>query len=117
LAKSDPEGRMLEDFDALLAVTKDEWFVTARHCLLSLWKVGAAGPRQKEMLVDALAGRFADRAAEKNCTLIRYDIIQGLRKLYDLENDEAVREKASELIEREEDPKYRKKYASVGRAK
>ncbi len=43
LAKSDPENRMLRDFDALLAVTKDERFVTARHCLQSIWKVGAAG--------------------------------------------------------------------------
>ena len=113
LARSDPEGRMLEDFEALLAVTRDDRFVTARHCLLSLWKIGAAGRRQKTMLVGGLAGRFADCAAEKNCTLIRYDIIQGLRKLYDLENDEAVREKALELIETEEDPKYRKKYATV----
>jgi hypothetical protein len=102
---------------ALLAVTRDDRFVTARHCLLSLWKIGAVGPRQKTMLVGGLAGRFADCAAEKNCTLIRYDIIQGLRKLYDLGNDEAVREKALELIEREEDSKYRKKYASVWRAR
>ena len=116
LARSDPEGRMMGDFDALLAVTRDERFVTARHCLLSLWKVGAAGPRQKEMLIEGLAVRFADCVAEKNCTLIRYDIIQGFRKLYDLENDKAVREKALELIEREEDLKYRKKYASVWRA-
>jgi len=33
LARSDPENRILKDFDALLAVTKDERFVTARHCL------------------------------------------------------------------------------------
>jgi hypothetical protein len=117
LAKSDPEGRMLKDFDALLAVTRDDRFVTARHCLLSLWKVGSAGPRQRKMVVNGLAGRFADCNAEKNCTLIRYDIIQGLRKLYDLENDEAIRAKALELIETEEDPKYRKKYASVWRVK
>jgi hypothetical protein len=117
LAKSDPEARMLVDLDELLAVTRDERFVTARHCLLSLWKVGAAGPRQKKKLVEALAGRFADCAAEKNCTLIRYDIIQGLKQLYDLDNDEAIRGKAFELIEREEDPKYRKKYATVWRAK
>src|SRR4051812_21206615 len=102
LARSDPEGRMLRDFDALLVVTRDERFVTARHCLLSLWKVGAAGPRQKEMVVGGLARRFADCVAEKNCTLIRSDIIQGLRNLYDLDNDGAVREKALELIETEE---------------
>ncbi|APW60304.1 hypothetical protein [Paludisphaera borealis] len=46
LAKSDPEGRILKDFDALLEVTRDERFVTARHCLLSLWKIGLAGKQQ-----------------------------------------------------------------------
>jgi hypothetical protein len=52
LAKIDPEKRMLRDFAALFAVTKDERFVTARHCLQSLWKVGAAGPAQQAMVVN-----------------------------------------------------------------
>jgi len=113
LAKSDPKNRMQKDLPALMAVTKDDRFVTARHCLQSLWKVGAAGKKMRSILVDALAERFRDCAAEKNCTLIRYDIIQGLRNLYDEVKDEKVKEKALELIETEEDVKYRKKYASV----
>jgi hypothetical protein len=117
LARSDPEERMLKDFDALLAVTRDERFVTARHCLLSLWKVGAAGKKQQRRLVDGLAGRFDECIAEKNCTLIRYDILQGLRKLYDEVKDETIRAKALALIGTEEDLKYRKKYASVWRVK
>ena len=117
LAKSDPENRMREDFAALLAVTKDERFVTARHCLQAIWKVGAAGQEQQQMLVQGLAGRFEECIMEKNCTLIRYDIIQGLRNLYDEVEDEKVREKALELIESEEDLKYRKKYAGVWRGK
>ena len=117
LAKSDPKNRMLKDFDALLAVTKDERFVTARHCLLSMWKVGAAGKKQQKKLVESLAGRFKECITEKNCTLIRYDVIQGLRKLYDEVKDEKIREKALELIETEEDLKYRKKYASLWRVR
>jgi hypothetical protein len=117
LAKSDPENRMLHDFDALLAVTKDERFVTARHCLQSLWKVGAAGEAQKKLLVAGLEGRFQECATEKNCTLIRYDIIQDFRKLYDEVTDEGLREKALELIETESDPKYRKKYASLWKSR
>ena len=117
LAKSDPEGRMLTDFDALIAVTRDARFVTARHCLLSLWKIGAAGDRQRRRLLDGLAGRFEDCAAEKNCTLIRFDIVQGLRRLYGRVKDEAVWAKAMELIETEADLKYRKKYVSVWRTK
>jgi len=79
LAKSDPEKRMLRDFDALLAVTKDERLVTARHCLQSLWKVGVVGPEQQKRYVDGLESRFHECITEKNCTLIRYDIIQSLR--------------------------------------
>jgi HEAT repeat protein len=40
LAKSDPEQRMLKDFDALFAVTRDERFVTARHSMRRLLMIG-----------------------------------------------------------------------------
>ena len=58
LGKSDPNERMLKDFGALLAVTKDERFVTARHCLQSLWKVAVAGERQRNVVVKGLVRRF-----------------------------------------------------------
>jgi hypothetical protein len=115
LARSDPEARMLSDFDAVLALTRDAKFVTARHTLQALWKVGLAGERQRQLVVERLAARFANCAAEKNCTLIRYDISEGLRRLYDAVNDEAVRSTALRLIESEEDAKYRKKYALLWR--
>jgi hypothetical protein len=113
LAKSDPQGRMLKDFAALLDVTKDVRFVTARHCLQSLWKVGAAGKQQQKMVMEGLENRFNECITEKNCTLIRYDIIHGFRVLYDEIKDETVKEKALELIETEADLKYRKKYAHL----
>ena len=113
LAKSDPENRLLKDFEAVLAVTRDEKFVTARHSLQAIWKVGAAGKQQQKLVVDRLADRFSDCAAEKNCTLIRYDIVAGLRNLYDTVKDDAVRARALALIETEPDAKYRKKYAAV----
>lgn len=115
LAKTDPEARMLKDFDALLAVTRDERTVTARHCLQAIWKVGVAGEPQRRKLLDGLALRFEQAAAEKNGTLTRFDIIQGLRDLYDAVPDETVRERALALIAAEADPKYRKKYAGVWR--
>ena len=117
LAKSDPEKRILTDFDKLLLVTKDERFVTARHCLQSLWKVGLAGSEQREMVVVGLNGRYQDCFTEKNCTLIRYDIIQNLKNLYDAVPDEALKENALALIETEADLKYRKKYATVWQEK
>jgi hypothetical protein len=115
LAKSDPKGRMFKDFDKLLAVTKDERFVTARHTLQSIWKVGLAGKNAQQMVVKGLEKRFHECITEKNCTLIRYDIIVDLRNLYDATTSSEIKEKALELIETEKDPKYKKKYATVWR--
>ena len=112
LAKSDPQNRMRRDFPALMNVTRDEKFVTARHTLQSIWKVGME-PKMQNTVVEALASRFQDCITEKNWTLIRYDIIQDLRNLYDAVKDEKIKQKALELIETEEDGKYKKKYASV----
>jgi hypothetical protein len=117
LAKSDPEKRILHDFDLLLAVTKDERFVTARHCLQALWKVGVAGRDQQDIFLNGLERRFAECSAEKNCTLIRYDILQSLRNVYDLTQDETIRVKALAWIETEADEKYRKKYSTLWRKK
>lgn len=113
LAKSDPKKRMVRDLSALLAVTKDEKFVTARHCMQSLWKIGVAGDKQRKVLVEGLTARFEECTAEKNCTLIRYDILESLRRVYDATSDEKVKRKALELIATEDDLKYRKKYATL----
>lgn len=113
LAKSDPENRMLNDFDRLLAVTKDERFVTARHCMQALWKVGVVGKPQQQIYLDGLEGRFNECITEKNCTLIRYDIIQSLRNVYDVTKDDTIHQSALAWIETEQDTKYRNKYAAL----
>lgn len=115
LAKSDPKERMLKDFGALLAVTKDERFVTARHTMQSLWKVGVAGAKQQKKYMDGLSKRFAECSAEKNCTLIRYDILQSMRNVYDAVKDKKIRVKAQALIATEDDLKYQKKYMTLWR--
>jgi hypothetical protein len=103
LALSDPKGRIFKDFDTLLNVTRDERFVTARHCLQSLWKVGLAGKKQQKLVMDGLEMRFHE------C----YDIIVDLRNLYNATTSNEIKEKALELIELEQDLKYKKKYATV----
>ena len=117
LAKSDPEKRMLSDFPVLWAVTKDPKFVTARHSLQSIWKVGLAGKEQQEMVMNHIVDRFQNGVDEKHYTLIRFDMIQGLKNLYDELEDEAIKQIAMELIETEGDIKYRKKYMAVWRTK
>jgi hypothetical protein len=113
LAKSDPSQRMLRDFPALFDVVTDERFVTARHALQAMWKVGCVGKHFQELVVSALEKRFADCVTHKNCTLIRYDIIECLRKLFDAVQDETIRSRAKVLIELESDAKYRKKYSAL----
>lgn len=117
LAKSDPKNRILKDLDKLVAVTKDKRFVTARHTMQSLWKVGVLSKKHQKAYMAALAQRFHECATEKNCTLIRYDIMVSFRNVYDVTKDEAIRKKALELIDTEPDEKYRKKYATVWKAK
>jgi hypothetical protein len=69
------------------------------------------------LVVEGLETRFKECIPEKNCTLIRYDIIQDLKNLYDEIKDETIRKKALELIELEEDLKYRKSIPVYGKHK
>jgi len=108
LAKSDPEMRIMKDFPKLWEVTKDEKFVTARHSLQSIWKVGIAGTAQKEMVMEFMVERFKNCTVEKNFTLIRNDIIQNMKNLYDHFNDEVIKQTALELIDTVDDKKYKK---------
>jgi hypothetical protein len=115
LAISDPERRIMRDFDMIMAVTRDAKFVTARHTLQALWRVGLAGGEQRRFVASMLAGRFRTCAGEKNYMLIRHDIVEGLRKLYDATQDDEVKATALELVASEQDEKYRKKYATLWR--
>lgn len=113
LAISDPERRMLRDFPKVWKVTYDEKFVTARHSLQSLWKVGLAGKEQKEMVMEHMVVRFKDSLNEKNYTLIRSDILQNMRHLFNHLGDEKIKETAFKLMETVEDERYRKKYMKI----
>jgi len=113
LGISDTKGRMKKDFGKLLDVTKDEKFVTARHTLQNIWKVGLGGRNAQALVVNGLEKRYKECVSEKNCTLIRYDIMVCLRNLYEATTSNKIKEKALELIELEKDTKYKKKYAMV----
>ena len=113
LAKSDPENRMQKDLDTLMLVTKDEKIVTARHSLMALWKPAIVNKTLQKLVMDRLSKRYKECIKEKNCTLIRFDIVTVLRKIYDEVKDDKVKDTALALIETEEDIKYQKKYAGV----
>jgi hypothetical protein len=86
---------------------------SVRHSLQSLWKIEAAGNEFQKMIVKYLENLLKECIVEKNCTLIRYDIIEVLRKLYDHVPGENVKIKALALIETETDLKYHKKYTGA----
>jgi hypothetical protein len=113
LAKSDPSQRTLRDFPALFDVVTDERFVTARHALQAMWKVGCVGKTHQDLVVAALEDRFSECVTHNNCTLIRYDIIECLRRLFDAVHNDEIRTRAKALIELECDPKYKKKYLTL----
>jgi hypothetical protein len=106
---------MLHDFPVLFAVTGDERFVTARHRLQSLWKVGAVGEEQQRLLLTALEKQFNNCVTHKNCILIRYDVSTCMLYLYDIVNDDNIRVLSHRLIDLEQDLKYRKKFSAIWR--
>lgn len=81
----------------------------------ALWKVGVVGKKQQKIYMDGLERRFEECLTEKNCTLIRYDILQSMRNVYAVVKDEKIKAKALELIETEQDANYRRKYAALWR--
>jgi hypothetical protein len=83
----------------------------------ALWKVGTVGKKQQDIVVGSLRSRFVECVNEKNCTLIRFDILQSLQNMYDVVLDEKLRVTGMELIATETDLKYRRKYASLWRKK
>lgn len=114
-AHSDPDGRIVTDFDALAAVTRDARFVTARHALQSLWKVSLGGAEQLHLVLDHLATRFHDCAQEKNCGLIRQDIVVALASIERVSGAQSGGSVAEELIASEPDATCRRKYRSARR--
>jgi hypothetical protein len=115
LSISDPEGRMLTDFPAVVAVMRDKSFVVARHTLQSLWRVGLAGPAQAKLVLEALEARFRDCEGEKNASLVRTDVITSLRQLWGAVGDTGIETRAKALMDSELDEKARKKQRAAWR--
>jgi hypothetical protein len=113
LAKSDSENRIEGPLNRLLAHTKDDKFITSRQCIQNIWKVAAVNGRARKAILDHLEKQFAGCAEEKHYNLIRQDIIQAIRLLYDYKEDDRLLAWAKEMTKKEKDEKYRKKYESI----
>lgn len=117
LAKSDQENRLNASIDLLLAHTQDEKFITSRQCLQNIWKVAAANKTIRQKILAHLEQRFKACAGEKHYNLIRQDILQSIRSLYDTEKDETLLAMARTLMAEETEDKYRKKYQAILKVK
>jgi predicted nucleic-acid-binding protein len=117
LAKSDIENRLATSLDRLLVHTKDDKFITSRQCIQSIWKIAAANKPNREKVVKHLEKRFVECIDEKHYNLLRQDIIQSMLALYKAEKDDTLLARAQALIEKEQEPKYRKQYEALLKAK
>ncbi|MEW4221678.1 hypothetical protein [Rossellomorea marisflavi] len=117
LSISDPEKRIIRDFSGIWAVTYDEKFVTARHALQEIWRIGLAGDKQFELVWSHMEERFKNCEGEKNFTLVRADLIQSVKSLSFYRNDDTRSLMVEEWIESIPDEKNRKKYWSIWRRK
>ncbi len=113
LAKSDRENRINNSIDRLLTHTRDEKFITSRQCIQNIWKVAAANQGMKTIIFAHLEEQYKGCTRDKHYNLIRQDIIQSLKNLYEIEKNAIILEKAQELVQMEEDEKYRKKLIGI----
>jgi hypothetical protein len=117
LAKSDSEDRLHSVLDRLLAHTKDEKFITSRHCLQSIWKAATTTKSNRAKVLSHLEKRFAECLNEKHYNLLRQDIIQSMVLLYKYEGDDELLATVRGLIAKEQNIKYRKQYEMLLEAK
>ncbi len=109
LAISDPESRMIRDFQSVAAIMRDPKTVTARHALQSLWRIGLAGSDRAALVVDALAQRYEECIEAKNAGLVRTDVITALGHLAKSLDSSGIEGRVMALIDSETDPKERRK--------
>lgn len=117
LAKSDAQHRLDSALDLLLTHTKDDKFITSRQCLQNIWKIAAASPQNRDQVLDHLTKRFRECASEAHFNLLRQDIVQSFRRLFDQEKDEGLLIRARDLIQQENEVKYRKQYDAILKVK
>lgn len=112
-AYSDPDKRILVDFERVFQTTYDPKFVTARQSLKRIWKIARAGIDQERLVVDALKKRYMDAGNEKNVILIRSDIIESYKKIFNMRKDLKVKQMALVLIDLEMDSTVKEKYSKL----
>jgi hypothetical protein len=105
LAKSDSAGRLDKSLTQLLQLTTDEKFVTSRQTIQNIWKVAVASNALTRKVVAHLKAQYESCKNDKHYNLLRMDILQSLRNVYDYNRNDSLRNDAMKLIEKETEPK------------
>jgi hypothetical protein len=98
------------DLPALAKLTYDERFVTARHVLQNLWKVGVMDVQIRSDLLAILTKRFSSCAEENSVGIVRKDILKAMHTLFGITGDSRVQDAAEALILSEPDKMLSKAY-------
>lgn len=113
LAKSDSENRMEGMLQSILAHTRDNKFVTSRKCLQYVWKLAVVNTPARKIVVAHLEKQYESCIEGKHYNLIRQDIIYSLRQIVDHDGDGGLLTLANELVKKEKEEKYRKRYETI----
>jgi hypothetical protein len=113
LIKSDEEDRINKIINKLLRHTKDDKFITSRQCILNIWKVAIKSKQLCEKVMNHLEVRYKECIKEKHYNLLRQDIIQSIRHIYETNMDKRILLRGQKLIAIEKEGKYRKKYEAI----
>jgi hypothetical protein len=113
LAKSDENDKILSILPEIIAHTRDEKFITARQCIQNIWKIAITNPQSGMEIMNHLKEQYMSCKNDKHYNLIRQDIIQSLYTIYCHNINEDLKADILNLIEREEDEKYKKKYLQI----
>jgi len=113
LAKSDKNDKILSILPEIISHTRDEKFITARQCIQNIWKIAITNPQSGMEIMNHLKEQYMSCKNDKHYNLIRQDIIQSLYTIYCHNINEDLKADILNLIEREEDEKYKKKYLQI----
>lgn len=88
---NDESNTFFEHEAILKAVTHDEKFVTTRHTIRSLWYISLGSDAHFKWYIEYLKCRLIESFSEKNGTMIRTDLFEGMITAKELLKENAKR--------------------------
>lgn len=114
LSKSDHENRIAALLDRFVELFDDEKFITSRQCIMNSWKLALYSEFNRKKILEGLEKTYYENIhLKKHGNLIKQDVISSLTQISATIKDEAILQKAIDLIESEIDIKLIKSLKKV----